>query len=150
MKKFSTHCLLIVLLAYTSSLLAQDEGPKFTLSGTADTYFRANLNASNDPEAYASGSAAAPATSFANLPGFSLGMFNLIGAVDVNDLQIGSTGAVTDTDLDGAISVDGSIDINTGTMGLKLVKALVKQLKGELDISGSNGTRAVIAFSIQS
>ena len=98
MKKFSTHCLLIVLLTYTSSLLAQDEGPKFTLSGTADTYFRANLNASNDPEAYASGSAAAPVTSFANLPGFSLGMFNLIGAVEgekvgvVGDLVFGPRG----------------------------------------------------------
>tara|TARA_Y100000385_G_scaffold290593_1_gene364408 strand:+ start:6419 stop:7438 length:1020 start_codon:yes stop_codon:yes gene_type:complete len=97
MKNFLTHCLLAVLLAYTPSLLAQ-EGPKFTLSGSADTYFRANINASNDPEAFILGSSAAPATSFANLPGFSLGMFNLIGGVEgekvgvVGDLVFGPRG----------------------------------------------------------
>jgi hypothetical protein len=80
------------------SAIAQDSAPKFSLSGSADAYFRANLNASNDPDAYESGVTAAPATSFANLPGFALGMFNLIGAVEgekvgvVGDLVFGPRG----------------------------------------------------------
>jgi hypothetical protein len=48
----------------------------FTLSGSVDTYFRANLNSTNDAS---NGGTLAPFTSFANLPGFSIGMFNING-----------------------------------------------------------------------
>lgn len=43
-----------------------------TISGSIDAYYRANLTAPNDENAIA------PASSFANLPGFSLGMANVI------------------------------------------------------------------------
>lgn len=49
-----------------------EKGP-LTLSGSLDTYFRTNLNALNTGNIFQS-----PATSFANLPGFSLGMANII------------------------------------------------------------------------
>lgn len=69
----------------------------FTLSGTADMYYRVNLNGSND--ASQDGATLAPGTSFANLPGFSLGMFNLIGSYEKGkigftaDLVFGPRGA---------------------------------------------------------
>jgi len=49
--------------------------PKLTLSGSADVYFRANLKGGANE---AGQSTTAPATSFANLPGFGLGMGNLV------------------------------------------------------------------------
>ena len=64
----------------------EEEKAKFVFSGSADAYFRA----STDDQA--------PASSFANLPGFSLGMFNLIGthqgkkAGFVGDLVFGPRG----------------------------------------------------------
>ncbi|MCB0638385.1 MAG: porin, partial [Lewinella sp.] len=64
----------------------EEEAAKFTLSGSADAYFRASTGDQ------------APATSFANMPGFSLGMFNLIGAHEgkkagfVGDLVFGPRG----------------------------------------------------------
>lgn len=51
----------------------------FTLSGSIDTYFRTNLNSTND---VMNGGTLAPGTSFANLPGFSLGMLNLVGTYE--------------------------------------------------------------------
>lgn len=63
-----------------------EEKPKFLLSGSADAYFRVS------PEDQA------PASSFANQPGFSLGMFNLIGTHEgkkagfVGDLVFGPRG----------------------------------------------------------
>lgn len=51
----------------------------FTFSGSVDTYFRANLNSTNDAS---NGGTIAPGTSFANLPGFSLGMFNLVSSYE--------------------------------------------------------------------
>tara|TARA_R110000787_G_scaffold188213_4_gene300000 strand:+ start:5056 stop:6093 length:1038 start_codon:yes stop_codon:yes gene_type:complete len=65
---------------------------KFSFSGSIDTYFRANLNAPNDENAVA------PGSSFGNLPGFSLGMVNLIGTYEgekvgfVADLVFGPRG----------------------------------------------------------
>ncbi len=59
-----------------------EEEKKFSFSGSVDTYFRANFNASNDPRA----GAVAPGSSFANLPGFSLGMVNLVGAYEGEDV----------------------------------------------------------------
>ncbi len=67
----------------------------FTLTGSADTYFRTNLNSTNDAS---NEGTLAPPTSFANLPGFSLGMFNLIGKYEteksgfVADLVFGPRG----------------------------------------------------------
>lgn len=71
-----------------------EEEKKFSFSGSVDTYFRANFNASNDPRV----GAVAPGSSFANLPGFSLGMVNLVGAYEgeevgfVADLVFGPRG----------------------------------------------------------
>lgn len=68
-----------------------------SISGSADTYFRANLSGgSNDGS---DGGTLAPASSFANLPGFSLGMANLIGTYEqdkggvVVDLVFGPRGS---------------------------------------------------------
>ncbi|WP_205127408.1 outer membrane beta-barrel protein, partial [Okeania hirsuta] len=55
----------------------EEDEPKLTFSGSVDTYFRTNLNGPND---ISKSGIVAPATSFANLPGFSLGMINLIAA----------------------------------------------------------------------
>ncbi|NJL74897.1 MAG: porin [Saprospiraceae bacterium] len=90
-----------IILAFTTLTFAQEAAdstavkPSFSLSGSADVYFRANLSAKNNSQL----SAPAPATSFANLPGFSLGMFNLIGSYKsknvgvVGDLVFGPRGA---------------------------------------------------------
>jgi hypothetical protein len=87
---------LILSLLFVSSfaLNAQDtEEKKFTLSGSIDTYFRGNLNAANDANKIA------PGTSFANAPGFSLGMINLIAGYEgekvgfVADMVYGPRGA---------------------------------------------------------
>ena len=68
-----------------------------TISGSADTYFRTNISGgSSDID---NGGTFAPATSFANLPGFSLGMANLIGTYEaknsgvVVDLVFGPRGS---------------------------------------------------------
>ncbi len=92
---------LILLVGLTLNLQAQseveaDEKPTFSFAGSVDSYYRANLNATNDAE---NGGSLAPATSFANLPGFALGMANLIGSYDgekagfVADLAFGPRGA---------------------------------------------------------
>ena len=70
----------------------KQEEKKFSFSGSIDTYFRTNLNAPNDANAVA------PGSSFANLNGFSLGMVNLIGSYEgdevgfVADLVFGPRG----------------------------------------------------------
>lgn len=72
------------------------EEPRFSISGSADVYFRTNLNTSNDGT---EGETVAPATSFANLPGFSLGMANIIGTYEADksgvvvDLVFGPRGS---------------------------------------------------------
>lgn len=95
--------LLIILLSY-SFVSAQDEEEEsspVTISGSVDAYFRTNLGSPNrllvdgDGDSFIS----APGTSFAQLPGFSLGMANLIIAKDgektgfVADLVFGPRGA---------------------------------------------------------
>ncbi len=73
----------------------KEEKAKFSINGTFDAYFRANLNGSNDPD---DGTTIAPSTAFANSPGFSLGMVNVIGAFEkgkvgvVLDLVVGPRG----------------------------------------------------------
>ncbi len=76
--------LLILFSTLTISTFAQLDSA-FTFSGSVDVYFRRNLNSTNDPN---NKGTLAPATSFANLPGFSMGMANLIGTYQKNDLKI--------------------------------------------------------------
>ncbi|MGB3149013.1 MAG: porin, partial [Maribacter sp.] len=69
--------LLACILFSSVAVFAQDEeeAPKFTLSGSIDAYYRANLNGDNSaPNGVPN---AAPGSSFANLPGFALGMANV-------------------------------------------------------------------------
>lgn len=76
------------------SLYAQEEDKKksFSFSGSIDAYYRANITAPNDENAIA------PGSSFANLPGFSLGMANIIASYEgekigfVADLVFGPRG----------------------------------------------------------
>jgi hypothetical protein len=95
MKKLFTILTVFFLIPVTV-ILAQEEPDatsKFSLSGSVDAYFRSNLNAPNKGDA-----TQAPATSFANLPGFSLGMANVIAAYEgekvgfVADLVFGPRG----------------------------------------------------------
>ena len=84
---------LIFTLLLASSLLvnAQEEEKTFTLSGSIDTYFRGNISGGEFDTA--------PGSSFANLPGFSLGMINLVAAYEgekvgfVADMVYGPRGA---------------------------------------------------------
>ena len=85
---------LIFTLLLASSLIvsAQEEEKKsFTLSGSVDTYFRGNISGGNFDTA--------PGSSFANNPGFSLGMINLIAGYEgekvgfVADMVYGPRGA---------------------------------------------------------
>ncbi len=83
-------------MCVSAPVLAQEEieeEAKLTLTGSVDAYFRSNLNAPNKGEF-----TQAPATSFGNLPGFSLGMANLIATYEgkkvgfVADLVFGPRG----------------------------------------------------------
>ena len=71
MKKLFTLSMLFVATA----LFAQEEvtEKKLSITGSIDAYYRANLNAPNDLENWT-----APGSSFANLPGFALGMANVV------------------------------------------------------------------------
>jgi hypothetical protein len=90
MKKLITLSMLFV----ASAMFAQEEAttPKFSLSGSVDAYYRANLNAPNDENAIA------PGSSFAQLPGFALGMANIVASYEgekvgfVADLVFGPRG----------------------------------------------------------
>ncbi|PIB30688.1 porin [Maribacter sp. 4G9] len=93
--KFVKNILFSTLALFSAvSLVAQEEeeAPKFTLSGSIDAYYRANLNAGNGVDAQA------PGSSFANLPGFALGMANVIAGYEgekvgfVADLVFGPRG----------------------------------------------------------
>jgi len=80
----------IILLVMTSTLLLSQTNqmvmdsiasqPVLDISGSVDVYYRANLNGDFDT---------APGTSFANLPGFSLGMANLV--VSKESAKVGVT-----------------------------------------------------------
>lgn len=89
MKKLLT---LSMLFAASVLFAQEDSSPKVTLSGSIDAYYRANLNAPNDEDAIA------PGSSFANLPGFALGMANLVASYEgekagfVADLVFGPRG----------------------------------------------------------
>jgi len=77
MKQLFTFFLLIsvaITIAQESSeeITEASTNKSITISGSIDAYYRANITAPNDENAIA------PASSFANLPGFSLGMANII------------------------------------------------------------------------
>ncbi|SFB76331.1 Putative beta-barrel porin-2, OmpL-like. bbp2 [Flagellimonas taeanensis] len=91
---FGKIFILALLTVTVTTAVAQEEEtkPKFSFSGSVDAYYRANLTAPNDEEAIA------PGSSFAQLPGFSLGMANVIAAYEgekvgfVADLVFGPRG----------------------------------------------------------
>lgn len=103
-KRFSVTALLALTVVFLAE--AQDEGT-FSFSGSVDTYFRYNLNADNSPVGIDTDGDgiedatyyATPGSSFANKPGFALGMVNLIAAYEgekvgfVGDLVFGPRGA---------------------------------------------------------
>ena len=74
----------LTMALLTTGLFAQEEEtettPKFSLSGSVDAYYRTNLSAPNDEDAIA------PGSSFANLPGFALGMANVIASYEGEDV----------------------------------------------------------------
>jgi hypothetical protein len=95
-KKILTSSL---LLFAATGMLAQEEEestPKFSLSGSIDAYYRTNINGDNSAPGGVPN--AAPGSSFANLPGFALGMANVIAGYEgekvgfVADLVFGPRG----------------------------------------------------------
>jgi hypothetical protein len=89
MKKLITLSMLFVAAI---GFAQEDEGPKLSISGSIDAYYRANFTAPNDEAAIA------PGSSFANLPGFALGMANVVASYEgektgfVADLVFGPRG----------------------------------------------------------
>ncbi|MEC3965107.1 outer membrane beta-barrel protein [Flagellimonas halotolerans] len=83
---------IISMVTFSAAAQEEETTPKFSFSGTVDAYYRANITAPNDEEAIA------PGSSFAQLPGFSLGMANVIAAYEgekvgfVADLVFGPRG----------------------------------------------------------
>jgi len=72
---FMKSIIYILMLLSTTIFFAQDQSEKkFAFEGSIDTYFRTNLTAPNDTNQIA------PATSFADTAGFSLGMANIIAS----------------------------------------------------------------------
>jgi len=92
--KFVKNIFLSTFLLFSLTVVTaqEEEPPKFSVSGSIDAYYRANLNAGNGLDAQA------PGSSFANLPGFALGMANVIGSYEgekvgfVADLVFGPRG----------------------------------------------------------
>lgn len=86
---FSTTLLISTVLFAQET---EEETKKFTFSGSVDAYYRANITAPNDENSIA------PGTSFANLPGFALGMANVVASYEgdkvgfVADLVVGPRG----------------------------------------------------------
>lgn len=83
---------LSILLMATLIFAQEEETKKLSISGSIDAYYRANFTAPNDEFAIA------PGSSFANLPGFALGMANVIFSYEgekagfVADLVFGPRG----------------------------------------------------------
>ncbi|MDN3668543.1 porin [Echinicola jeungdonensis] len=93
MKKVQLLIVLLMMSTFTFVNAQEESGSRVTISGSVDAYFRANFNAPNKGDF-----AQAPATSFANNPGFSLGMANIIAGYEgekvgfVADLVFGPRG----------------------------------------------------------
>ena len=77
MKKLIFTINVLLCITFVNAQIKLDSS--FSLSGSVDMYFRSNINNGNDASL---GTTLAPGSSFANKPGFSLGMFNLKGAYD--------------------------------------------------------------------
>ncbi|WP_422107269.1 outer membrane beta-barrel protein [Winogradskyella sp.] len=134
MKRIST--LLMFFLAF--SLFAQEEEKEekksFSFSGSIDAYYRANFTAPNDENAIA------PGSSFANLPGFALGMANLIASYEgekigfVADLVFGPRGtdAIFASPMYGTIQIDDDGDASISGTG-----NIVNQLYAYWNVSES-------------
>lgn len=96
MKKIFTLTLLLMSIVLAAQETEGTEETKkeksFNFSGSIDAYYRTNFTAPNDENAIA------PGSSFANLPGFALGMANLIASYEgekvgfVADLVFGPRG----------------------------------------------------------
>lgn len=92
MKRLFTLTLLFTALIINAQESEETNDKKFTLSGSIDAYYRANITGPNDENAIA------PGSSFANLPGFALGMANVIASYEgekvgfVADLVFGPRG----------------------------------------------------------
>jgi len=92
MKKIFTLCMVSLAFGLFAQQEETEEKKSFSFSGSIDAYYRANLTAPNDENAIA------PGSSFANLPGFSLGMANIIASYEgekigfVADLVFGPRG----------------------------------------------------------
>ena len=88
-KLFTTGMFLSMVMLFAQEEVSEK---KFSFSGSVDAYYRANFNAPNDENAIA------PGSSFANLPGFALGMANVVAAYEgekvgfVADLVFGPRG----------------------------------------------------------
>ncbi len=107
---FVKNLVFLAIMLLGAVVFAQDDEeeakPKFTFSGSVDAYYRTNLGGLNKflPQLDANGdeigvfAPAAPGTSFANRPGFALGMVNLIAGYEgekvgfVADLVFGPRG----------------------------------------------------------
>jgi len=103
--KYAKKIVLAAFAIATTGIFAQEEDTeekkKFEFSGTVDAYYRANFNGLNKfiPDGTGGTIApTAPGTSFANRPGFALGMANLIAGYEgekvgfVADLVFGPRG----------------------------------------------------------
>ncbi len=92
MKKLITLSMFFIAFSLFAQEEETEEKKSFSFSGSIDAYYRANLTAPNDENAIA------PGSSFANLPGFALGMANLIASYEgekigfVADLVFGPRG----------------------------------------------------------
>ncbi len=108
---FTCTVLLFSMMGIAQEVDVEDK-KQFTVSGSLDVYFRQNLSGPNGADAIA------PATSFANLNGFALGMANVIGTYESKN---GKVGAVADlvfgprgedaVFLSGTLRPDGSSNI---------------------------------------
>ena len=102
---FVKNIILLALMLLGAAAFAQEEEEekkKFTFRGSVDAYYRANFNGLNkfipDENGDIIAGPTAPGSSFANDPGFALGMVNLIAAYEgekvgfVADLVFGPRG----------------------------------------------------------
>ena len=97
LKLIKKNMIIAVAMGISAAAVAQEE-PTFTISGSVDTYFRTNLSGGTNDAMDTIGTLA-PTSSFANAPGFSLGMANLVMGYEgekagfVADLVFGPRGA---------------------------------------------------------
>jgi hypothetical protein len=108
--KLTLLMLLALSIAFAQEETEINSEKKFNLGGSVDAYYRANFTAPNDENAIA------PGTSFANLPGFALGMANVVASYEgskvgfVADLVFGPRGEDA-TFLSPFLRPDGSSNI---------------------------------------